>query len=448
MGLMLNFDTRGNEKQKDCARAWSDNSITEIAYGGSKGSAKSYTGCSLIFGDAFTYPETHYFIARKSLNDIRKFTIPSIHEVFKHWNLGPEYYKFNGQDNYYTLYNDSKVFLLEGKYYPNDPDYMRFGSMQNTRGWIEEAGELSEDAKNNLLATVGRWKNSEYGINGKLLQTCNPAKNYLYREFYKKHKTGILEPSKRFIQALPEDNKMLQPGYLDLLMSTLKGSQRQRLLFGNWEYEDDPTALCGYDEISAIFDNDHVQKTGKKYITADVARFGSDKARIAVWDGWVVIEVHVFNVSKTTEIQTCINAMRDKYGIPKHMCIADEDGVGGGVVDNCGIKGFTNGGKPLKDPKTGKDENYFNLQTQCGYKLADMINESMIWIECELSDQDKEEIIEEMEQLKTYKEDSDGKKRLLPKEKIKENIGRSPDWRDTLLMRKYFDYKKFVHHMR
>jgi hypothetical protein len=32
--------------------------------------------------------------------------------------------------------------------------------------------------------------------------------------------------------------------------------------------------------------------------------------------------------------------------------------------------------------------------------------------------------------------------RILPKEKIKENIGRSPDWRDVLLMRVYFDLKK------
>ena len=32
----------------------------------------------LIFGDAFLYPGTHYFISRKHLNDLRKYTIPSI----------------------------------------------------------------------------------------------------------------------------------------------------------------------------------------------------------------------------------------------------------------------------------------------------------------------------------------------------------------------------------
>ncbi len=58
------------------AECWVNPIITDIVYGGSKGSGKSFGGINLIFGDAFLYPETHYFIARKKLNDIRKFTIP------------------------------------------------------------------------------------------------------------------------------------------------------------------------------------------------------------------------------------------------------------------------------------------------------------------------------------------------------------------------------------
>ncbi len=438
--MKLVFDTKGNEKQKLCAKHWVDNSVNDIVYGGSKGSAKSYTGVNLIFGDAFLYPETHYFIARKELNNIRKYTIPSIHEVFAHWGIGKEYYTFNGMDNYFTLHNGSKVFLIDGKYQPSDPDYYRFGSMQMTRGWIEEAGEFEEDAKNNLAASVGRWKNDEYGINGKILQTCNPAKNYLYR-YYKDSKSNLLSPGTKFIQALPTDNKMLQSGYLDNLMRVLSKNQKERLLFGNWEYDDDPTVLCEYENILAMFDNNHVKRTGIKYITADIARLGSDKAIVCVWDGWVLIECHVFDVSRTTEIQQCINTMRSKHSIAKYHCIADEDGVGGGVVDNCGITGFVNNSKPLINPISGQDENYFNLQSQCGYKLAEIINSNHIHIECELENTHKEELIEDIEWLKTFKEDSDGKLRILPKEKIKSHIGRSPDWRDVLLMRAFYEYR-------
>lgn len=160
---------------------------------------------------------------------------------------------------------------------------------------------------------------------------------------------------------------------------------------------------------------------------------GSDKALIGVWSGWRLIERVSYDVSKTTEIQTTINTLRQKHGIPKRNCIADEDGVGGGVVDNTGILGFINNARALND------ENYYNLQSQCCYKLAEHINESDIYIECELSTQEREDIKEEMEQLKSYQSDKDGKMRILPKEQIKDNIGRSPDWRDLLMMRVYFD---------
>lgn len=106
--MKLVFDTNGNERQKEVARHWLDPNVSEIAYGGSKGSGKSFLGCSLIFGDAFIYPETHYFIARKKLNDLRKFTIPSIYEVFNIWGIKEGYYNFNAQDNFFYFTMDQR----------------------------------------------------------------------------------------------------------------------------------------------------------------------------------------------------------------------------------------------------------------------------------------------------------------------------------------------------
>ncbi len=396
-------------------------------------SGKSYLGCSLIFGDALIYPETHYFIARKRLNDLRKFTIPSIYEVFQHWEISDKYYRFDGKDSFFELYNKSKVYLIEASLMPSDPLYQRFGSMQMTRGWIEEAGEFEADCKNNLQASIGRWKNDVYGLTAKLLQTCNPSKNYLYYEYYQKHKNGTLENWKRFIQALPSDNKKLSSGYIENLERSLSQNQRERLLLGNWEYDDDPDSLCEYTAILDIFTNE--LPTGQKYITADVARFGSDKAIIAVWDGWNVIELVIFETSRTTEIQNAIQALKVKHKVGNRNIVADEDGVGGGVVDSLAIEGFVNNSKSLKD------ENYFNLQSQCCYKLAERINSNQIAIKCDISEKHKAEIIEDLEQLKSYNMDKDGKVRILPKEKVKDILGRSPDWRDVLMMREYFELK-------
>lgn len=445
--MELIFDTNNNNKQKECVKHWLNDDVNDIVYGGSKGSGKSFLGVSLIFGDALMYPNTHYFIARKELTQLRKFTMPSILEVLELWGVDQRYYTYNGQDNYYKLYNGSRVYLLDAKYLPSDPLYMRFGSMQMTRGWMEEAGEFEEAAKNNLSASVGRWNNDKYNLTGKLLQTCNPSKNYLYREYYRKNKAHELEDHKRFVQALPVDNKMLDSGYIEHLQRTLNKNQRERLLLGNWEYDDDPNALCDYDNIIALFENDHV-KDGDKCITADIARLGSDKAIILVWSGYKIIEYHVFDKSRLTEIQDCINAMRTKHSIPKHKCIADEDGVGGGVVDNSGILGFVNNSKAVKEQSQQgiggrtNEINYYNLQSQCGYKLAEKVNECVIWFDCEIEGKYKDEIIEDLEQLKSYAVDKENRLRILPKEKIKSIIGRSPDWRDVLLMRMSFDLKK------
>lgn len=441
--MKLTFNTNGNEKQKEVCRYWIDKDTTDIVYGGSKGSGKSYLGVSLIFGDALIYPGTHYFIARKKLNDLRKFTIPSIYEVFTHWGITDQHYKYNGQDNYYQLYNGSRVYLLEAKYYPNDPLYYRFGSMQMTRGMLEEAGELEEAAKNNLAASIGRWKNDEYQLTAKLLQTCNPSKNYLYRDYYKKHKEGTLESWKRFVQALPHDNKMLAAGYLENLERTLSTNERNRLLLGNWEYDDDPAALCDYDAIVDLFSNDFPDLAGENYITADVARLGSDKFVIGNWNGWRV-KITTYQKQKITESYEEVKRIKAENRVQTSRIICDEDGVGGGLVDLLGCPGFVNNSRPLPNPNARDlklrktPENYENLQAQCAYMLAERINAGGIFIDCD-DPEIKDAIIEELEHLKQKNVDTDGKKGIMDKETVKKLIGRSPDFRDMLLMRMWFE---------
>jgi hypothetical protein len=50
-------------------------------------------------------------------------------------------------------------------------------------------------------------------------------------------------------------------------------------------------------------------------------------------------------------------------------------------------------------------------------------------------------IIEELEQVKQKSLDSDMKKGVIPKDKMKALLGRSPDFADALMMREYFELK-------
>lgn len=434
--MILTFDTRGNEKQKECANAWIDPSITEIIYGGSKGSAKSFTGCKLIFHDALTYDGTSYFIARKKLNDLRKFTIPSIYECFQDWGINAsDYITWNGQDSVFNLYNGSKVYLLDAKYLPSDPQYMRFGSMQVTRGWIEEAGEFEQDAKSNLQAAIGRWKNKEYNLVPKLLQTCNPSKNYLYLD-YKANKEGKLESYKRFIQALPTDNKCLPDGYMENLHRSLSPSQKKRLIYGEWEWDDDPLVMMDYGKISELWSNEFVDK-GEMFMTCDIAYEGSDIFVMMIWEGLRVVDVIARDKISEVQVPAWIHEHRIRYKVPIGNVIYDADGVKRYVKYSAkeghlqGAKEFHAQGKPV-------DAAYHSLKSECYYKLAEYVMGNKIYIQGSTY---QKQIIQELEQIRRMAQADDAKLRIEKKDSIKERLGRSPDFADALMMRMFFELK-------
>ena len=444
--MKLRFDTHGNTKQEACAAAWIDPTVTDIYYGGAKGGAKSFTGVNLIFGDALTYPDTRYFIARKKLNDLRKFTIPTVSKVFQSWGIKQEKYcTFNGQDNFYQCYNGSKILLLEAAYMPSDILYERFGSMEFTRGWIEEAGEFEVAAKNNLAASIGRWKNDLYNLTRKLLQTGNPSKNFTYRDYYIPFRNGTMKSHQRFIQAFIQDNHMLDKGYVEQLEQSLSKNEKERLLFGNWEYDDDPASLIQYDAILDCFTNTHVPG-GDKKITVDVARLGGDKIVVIEWDGWRG-KVRWYQRQPLDVTAQAVEQLRFTLGIGTSDVLVDEDGMGGGVVDFMKYKGFVNNSSSLASPSGPRDannnpikENFDNLKSQCYFRLAERINKKQLYLQCD-SEEVKQWIIEELEQVKQKALDSDMKKGVVPKDKVKELIGRSPDFSDTIMMREYFELK-------
>ena len=127
--------------------------------------------------------------------------------------------------------------------------------------------------------------------------------------------------------------------------------------------------------------------------------------------------------------------------------ILDSDGLGGGPVDMLKVKGFTNNARAVPAPNPEYDakgnpinENFDNIKSQCSFRMAERINKNGVYLQCE-TDEVKQWIIEEMEQVKQKLLDSDMKKGIIPKDKIKEQLGRSPDFWDAVMMREYFELK-------
>ena len=444
--MKLKFET-SSDRQREAAEAWLNPDVTEIVYGGAKGGGKSYLGASLIFSSALMYPGTRYFIARKQLIDLRIHTIPTIEKVFKGWGIKLEDFgKYNGQDHCYYFKNGSAVLLIDAKEEPSDPLYERFGSMEMTQGWIEEAGEFEKAAKTNLTISLGRCLNDKYGLKRKLLMTCNPKKNFLYEEYYQPWVARKLNPKYRFIQAFAHENKRNESGYLENLEENLIGVERERLLDGNWDYADDADQLMTFEKIMDIFTNTHVPFGGRKTITSDVARDGGDKITLCNWEGNRGL-IRATEKQKLDVTGAWIEQKRYELGIGNSDVLVDEDGMGGGIVDFMKFKGFVNNSSPLPAPNGPKDakgnpikENYDNLKSQCYYRLAKKVNENNIYLQCE-NEQIKKHLIQELQWVRKKKVDHDGKNAVMPKEKVKEKIGRSPDYSDTIMMHELFDLK-------
>ena len=136
-----------------------------------------------------------------------------------------------------------------------------------------------------------------------------------------------------------------------------------------------------------------------------------------------------------TDTAKLIENLAKEYRVPRSNIIIDDDGVGGGVTDILhGAKGFVNNAKALHG------ENYQNLKSQCYYLLASKINANEIYIKSTDS-KEKELITQELEYIKSAKMDNEGKKQIIAKEKVKQTIGRSPDFADALMMRMFFELK-------
>ena len=389
----------------------------------------------MIAGDALTYPETFYFIARKAAADLVRYTIPSIYEVFTHWGITENYYHFNGQYNFFELYNKSRIYLIDAKYNPSDPMYERFGSMQMTRGWIEEGGEIIREAKTNLQASIGRWKNDVYKLAPKLLITCNPSNNFLYTDYYKPWKENKLPPWRRFVKALPQDNKTLPDTYIEGLLQNLTQSQIERLVFGNWEYDDDPNCLVDYDAVCDMFSNEFVLPTGNRFISTDLAGKGRDSWVVGTWDGMVCRIPIAKGFSEGKEMEEKIAKLATGLKVPRSSIVSDADGLGFYLESYLkGIREF-HGGQSAIDSKT-----YKNIKSECAFKLAELINKRQIHIIC--SPEVQEKIKQEMTVLKSKNTNSAEQKReLISKDTMKQLLGRSPDFLDMLIMRMIFEIK-------
>lgn len=209
-------------------------------------------------------------------------------------------------------------------------------------------------------------------------------------------------------------------------------------VLGEFPNEDDNT-LFSEETLTACFSRkDGTEKMGRELLGADIARLGSDLTVLCrIKDNLVSFKDYSKIVTtKSTEIIMMHNVIYSP-----DITVVDADGVGGGVYDQLkqkklsGLYAFHGGEKALDRVAGKKTElKFLNKRSQAYYYLSKDIHKMAI--------PKNEKLREELLATYMYVRAKDGNICVVPKDEIKDTIGRSPDYADALAYANFGRYVK------
>lgn len=410
-------------KQGLAWRYLDDRTHTEVLYGGAAGGGKSWLGCLWLLSNALRYQGTRWLMGRAGAKTLKETTLNSFFDVCAKEGLkSGTHYVYNQQASTITV--GASVILLKDLFaYPSDPNFDELGSLEITGAFIDEANQISEKAKE-IVGSRIRYRLDEFGLLPKMLMTCNPAKNWVYRDYYQPHRSGTIATYRAFVPALVTDNPNISPAYVDNLRK-LTGPMRERLLMGNWDYDDAEWQLIPTQAIYELWTRDG--ERGHPAMTWDVAGPGSDRSVVMVWDGLVLTHVYVLEDDDINKQARQVDYFAKLHKVPRNRIVVDATGIGTGPSQLLrGCFAF-NGGDA---PKVNKD--FRNFKSECSFALADYVNDGRFAI---ATDKGRDEIARELALLRQWKGEADGKIQVWPKQEVRKELGASPDYADNFVMR-------------
>jgi hypothetical protein len=455
------IDIELTEKQTTAWDYLTDEVTTEIGYGGGARGGKSWLGAEYINFMCIAYPKTRWAIGRRELKNLKRTTLLTLFKVYaKNGQKKDVDFNYNEQQSKITYPNGSEIYLLDLAYQPSDPLFTWMGGLELTGAWVDESNEIKSEAISILKSRVGNCNNDTYSIKPLLLETFNPSKGHIYTRYYKPYKEGKQLEYRKFVPALATDNPHIPQSYIEELKRAPKIT-RERLLYGNFDYDDDPTKIFEYDAIQNMFSNTFVKGTGERYITADIGGKGKDKTVVFVWDGWRVIHIYIETSTDIKKLDEKIEEIAKRFKVPRSRELEDYTGVGQGLVDNRESVPFEAGSGPITQEDSifsqyNPKPNYRNLRSQCWIYFSEKVNNNEVYVSLDSveyqkgvdAEEIKDMIIEELDAVKEIVEGGETKRQIISKggsndtgnkPTMRQLLGRSPDFGDGLMMRSYFD---------
>jgi len=269
-------------------------------------------------------------------------------------------------------------------------------------------------------------------------------------------KVGITEDdfikSFTFIRGELADNPQLLASDSNYLANIATGGAAEiaRNLSGNWNVKISGDEMVSRVEMDRMFDEHRVAaRTGKKYMSIDVALLGADNFITAVWDGLHLLDIIVKKRITSGEAVDIVKAQMYANGVREQEMAYDAVGNGQSLNDfryAFAIK--------AQSPPIGKEDNYDNIKSQIMYTFGRMLIEEKFTCSPELANRFFDYGKGNKKQRMTFREilqnerralmvaDDTGKTKMLPKKEMKKILGGSPDFMEAVAYRVVFELDK------
>ena len=202
----------------------------------------------------------------------------------------------------------------------------------------------------------------------------------------------------------------------------------------------EPDTLIPLDWIEAAMAREipPEQSRGPAVLGVDVARYGDDDSVVCVKNGRLVALVNYVHGYDTMQVTGMVKNICKEYKVSEiHV---DVIGLGAGVVDKLGEDNYNVVGVNSSE-KAMDEEEFINTRAEMWYAARESLN-PINPAAMALPKDDR--LAGDLSSIKIQPPDSRGRKRIEPKEKTKERLGRSPDAGDAYAMAVYKSYTMYA----
>lgn len=244
-----------------------------------------------------------------------------------------------------------------------------------------------------------------------------------------------------FIEGSYEQNKIFRkkdPRYLGNL-SQQGGRQSIKDIKGIWGDDEETEAIVTASDYEVMFRNTY-QTNGIRTAISDVALKGDDFVMYA-FDGNHLFDAESFTNVTSDQAKALAQKFLQKNGIHESNFLYDATGIGQ-FMDS-----FTKSYAYTGNSSSSDSRIWLNKRSECAERYATNVKEGRISIDRNLLNKRfgnmtlREHLESERPTLKR-KITTNGKYQMVTKQEMKQEIGRSPDYTDPMVMHEHFNKSK------